>query len=129
MALRLKLTGAFVLALLWLGVGFAAPANAACPMDQVTVSVQQTPPKVIVTKLLLSKAPMKSFFGTEAEEAELYGPDSLTRPAQPLADDFSQMAAALKAPSAPRAGGGKPGATTCQRAVMFSFPQDRPPNA
>lgn len=119
MAFRLKMAGAFLLALLWLGVGFVAPASAACPAEKVTVAVQQAPKALVKVTI----------FGTEAEEADPQGPESLSRPAQPVAEDLEQMAAGPVRPSGLGTGAGRPGPSTCQRAVMFSFPQDRPPNA
>lgn len=113
------MTGAFLLALFMLGVGFAVPASAACPVEKITVAVQQAPKALVKVTI----------FGTEAEQADPQGPESLSRPAQPVAEDLEQMAAGPVRPHGSGAGAGKPGPSTCQRAVMFSFPQDRPPNA
>lgn len=123
MAFRLHMAGAFLLALFCLSVGMASRAEAACPVETVTVSVS-----VAVTQApkLLVKV---TLFGTEVEEDDQTGPQSLTRPAQPPADDQSQMALVLLHPASGPASSGPRGPSTCQRAVMFSFPQDRPPNA
>lgn len=123
MAFRLHMVGAFLLALICLSVGMASRAEAACPVETVTVAaavaVKQAP------KLLVKV----TIFGTEVEDDDQTGPQSLTRPVQPPADDQGHMALSVLHPASGPLSAGQRGPSTCQRAVMFSFPQDRPPNA